>query len=169
MQIEELFIKIFQCNLANQEIHGFLLTMSLYSSSLVHLFSKREKSWYTLIFKASYINFSLIAWKVKVLVTQLCVTLCSSTHYSPPGSSVNGILQARILESVAIPLLQWIFPTQGSNQGLLHCRQILYQLSYQGSLFRFTPINYYFRFKITSIFQMLFYLYTKLNLIGRQE
>ena len=31
-------------------------------------------------------------------------------------------------------LLQWIFPTQESNQSLLHCRQILYQLSYQGSL-----------------------------------
>ena len=30
-------------------------------------------------------------------------------------------------------LLQGIFPTQESNQGLLHCRQILYQLSYQGS------------------------------------
>ena len=30
-------------------------------------------------------------------------------------------------------LLQWIFPTQESNQGLLHCRQILYQLSCQGS------------------------------------
>ena len=30
-------------------------------------------------------------------------------------------------------LLQGIFPTQGSNPGLLHCRQILYQLSYQGS------------------------------------
>ena len=29
--------------------------------------------------------------------------------------------------------LQGIFPTQESNQGLLHCRQILYQLSYQGS------------------------------------
>ena len=27
-------------------------------------------------------------------------------------------------------LLQWIFPTQLSNQGLLHCRRILYQLSY---------------------------------------
>ena len=44
MQIEELFIKIFQCNFANQEIHGFPLTMPLYSSSLVHLFSKREES-----------------------------------------------------------------------------------------------------------------------------
>ena len=29
--------------------------------------------------------------------------------------------------------LQGIFPTQGSNLGLLHCRQILYQLSHQGS------------------------------------
>ena len=28
-------------------------------------------------------------------------------------------------------LLQWIFPTQESNPGLLHCRQILYQLSYE--------------------------------------
>ena len=30
-------------------------------------------------------------------------------------------------------LLQQIFPTQELNQGLLRCRQILYQLSYQGS------------------------------------
>ena len=30
-------------------------------------------------------------------------------------------------------LLQWIFLTQESNWGILHCRQILYQLSYQGS------------------------------------
>ena len=30
-------------------------------------------------------------------------------------------------------LLQGIFPTQGSNPGLSHCRRILYQLSYQGS------------------------------------
>ena len=33
----------------------------------------------------------------------------------------------------SLSLLQWIFPTQESNQGLLHCRQILYQLSYEGS------------------------------------
>ena len=33
----------------------------------------------------------------------------------------------------SLSLLQWIFPTQESNWGLLHCRQILYQLSYQGS------------------------------------
>ena len=34
----------------------------------------------------------------------------------------------------SLSLLQGLFPTQKSNQGLLHCRQILYQLSYQGNL-----------------------------------
>ena len=33
----------------------------------------------------------------------------------------------------SLSLFQWIFPTQESNRGLLHCRWILYQLSYQGS------------------------------------
>ena len=51
---------------------------------------------------------------------------------SPPGSSVHGILQARYW-SGSCSHLQGIFPTQGLNQGLLHCRQILYHLSYQGS------------------------------------
>ena len=35
----------------------------------------------------------------------------------------------------SLSLLQQTFPTQGSNWGLLHCRWILYQLSYQGSPF----------------------------------
>ena len=33
----------------------------------------------------------------------------------------------------SLSLLQGIFPTQGSNPGLLHCRQVLYQLSHKGS------------------------------------
>ena len=33
----------------------------------------------------------------------------------------------------SLSLLQGIFPTQGLNPGLLHCRQILYQLSHKGS------------------------------------
>ena len=40
---------------------------------------------------------------VPCLVPQSCPTLCDLTDYSPPGSSVLGILQARILEWVAIP------------------------------------------------------------------
>ena len=39
----------------------------------------------------------------------------------------------RILEWVAISFSRGIFSTQGSNPGLLHCRQMLYHLSHQGS------------------------------------
>ena len=53
------------------------------------------------------------------------VGLCEPLDCSPPGSSVHGILQA--------PFSRVIFPTQESNPGLLHCRQILHCLSYQGS------------------------------------
>ena len=38
-----------------------------------------------------------------VLVTQLCLTLCSHMDCSLPGSSFHGILQVRILEWIAIP------------------------------------------------------------------
>ena len=39
-----------------------------------------------------------------MLVAQLCLILCNTMDYSPPGSSVHGILQVRVLEWVAIPL-----------------------------------------------------------------
>ena len=76
--------------------------------------------------------------------SQLCLTLCDPRDYT-----VHGILQARILEWVPFPspgdlpnqnigegslsLLQGIFPTQGLNQGLPHCRQILYRRSHKAS------------------------------------
>ena len=47
--------------------------------------------------------------------------------------TVHGIVQARILEWVAFPFSRGIFPIQGSNPGLQHCRQTLYQLSHKGS------------------------------------
>ena len=42
--------------------------------------------------------------KWRLLVAQTCLTLCNPMDCSPPGSSVHGILQARILGWVAIPL-----------------------------------------------------------------
>ena len=66
--------------------------------------------------------------KVKVKVTELCPTLCD-----PKDCTFHEILQARILEWVAIPFSRGISPNQGSNSGLLHYRQILYQLSHMGS------------------------------------
>ena len=58
-------------------------------------------------------------------VTQSCLTLCDPMDCSLPGSSLRGILQARVLEWVAISFSKWIFPTRGSNPGLLHSRQTL--------------------------------------------
>ena len=54
------------------------------------------------------------------LVAKSCLTLVTPWTASPPGYSVHGILQARILEWVIISLLQGIFPTQGMDLGLPH-------------------------------------------------
>ena len=50
----------------------------------------------------------------------------NSLPAEPPGKPKNTCVGN-------LSLLQQIFPTQESNQGLLHCRRILYQVSYQGS------------------------------------
>ena len=76
-------------------------------------------------FEARKYNWGFITSLVKV--AQSCLTLGNTMFYT-----VHGILQARILEVGSLSLLG-IFPTQGSNPGLPHCRRILYQLSYKES------------------------------------
>ena len=69
---------------------------------------------------------------VKVKLLSCVRLLCDLMDCSTPGSSVHGVLQARILEWVAISFSKVIFPTLGSNSGLPRCRQTLYRLSHQG-------------------------------------
>ena len=107
--------------------------------------------------------------EVEVKVTQSCLTLCDPMEFSRPeywsGSSFpspGGLLNPGIeprsptLQADSFPaeppgkskntgvgslsLLQGIFPTQESNRGLLHFRQILYQLSHQGSQQALEPV-----------------------------
>ena len=67
---------------------------------------------------------------------QSCSTLCDAMEWTPPGSSIHGILQARILEWVTV------LSSRGSfNPGIkptspvsLYCRQILSLVSHMGSL-----------------------------------
>ena len=61
------------------------------------------------------------------------MTLCDLMDCSPPDSSVHGDSPGKNTEVGCHALLQGIFPTQGSNPGLPHCRWILYCLSHQGS------------------------------------
>ena len=67
------------------------------------------------------------------LVGQSCPTLCDPMGCRPPRSSVHGDSPGKNTGVGCQALLQGIFPTQGSNPGLPHCRRILYQLSHQGS------------------------------------
>ena len=73
----------------------------------------------------------IISLKVKVLFTQSRPALRNPMDCRLPGSSVHGILQARILEWVAMLFSRGIFPIQGLNLDLLHCRWILYHLSHR--------------------------------------
>ena len=52
---------------------------------------------------------------------------------SPSGSSIHGDSPDKNTGVGCLSLLQGTFPTQGSNLGLLHCRQIRYHPSHQGS------------------------------------
>jgi len=60
-----------------------------------------ERKWFT---QASHLSSRThpSACDVKVFCAQFCLTLCNPMDYSPPGSSVHGIFQARTLEWVAI-------------------------------------------------------------------
>ena len=83
-------------------------------------------------------------------VTQSYLTLCDPMDYNPPGSSVRGIFQARILEWVFISSSKGSSWPQGSNPGLLCLcigKWILY-LCHLGnplndlSMYKFTPSLY---------------------------
>ena len=64
--------------------------------------------------------FTQFMWSNWDIYVQSRLTLCDPIDYSPPGSSVHGIFQARILEWVTISFPRGIFLTQGSNQCLLN-------------------------------------------------
>ena len=67
----------------------------------------------------------------KSMECQLRQTFLCSWAWPP---QIESLIQARILEWVGSHFfLQGIVPTQGSNLDTLHCRQILYCLSHQGS------------------------------------
>ena len=67
----------------------------------------------------------------KQLVSRSCPTLCDPMDCILLGSSIHGILQARVLQWVAISYSRGIFPTQGLTPSLPYCRQILCCLSHQ--------------------------------------
>ena len=68
------------------------------------------------------------------LVAQLCSTLCDPTDCSPPGSSVCGVPQARILEWVAILFSRGSFQPRDRTRVSCTVRQILYRVATRKAL-----------------------------------
>ena len=85
----------------NQETKGHRdcqLSKSCHGSGRADILTKVDSE--IAISKRSLIELTV---RVHAKVLQSCLTLCNPMDYSPPDSSVHGILQARILEWVAIP------------------------------------------------------------------
>ena len=99
---------------ANLQVHIVMCSVMSHSLRPHHDFRQSE------VIKNESVK--LLESKVKVKVTQLCPTLCSPWNAPGQNTGVGSLSH-----------LQGIFPTQGSNPGLLHCRRLLYQLSHQGS------------------------------------
>ena len=76
---------------------------------------------------------SIFSIYVKVSVAQFCLTLCDPMDCSSPGSSGHGILQARILQWVAIAFSRGCSQLRDQTQVSCIGRRILYHLSHQGS------------------------------------
>ena len=98
------------CSLPGSFVHGILQTRILERVAI--LFprgSSRPRDW-TWISCIAGRFFTIRAKLVKMKVAQSCPTLCYPVEYSPPGSFVHGIFQARILEWVAISF------SRGSSQ-----------------------------------------------------
>ena len=86
----------------------------------------------------------LIYLMLLLLSLQPCLTLCDPKNYSPPGSSVHGILQARILEWIAM----------SSSQGSSWPRDLLTSPALAGGFFTTSAIPLYWEPKT------LYYTYT---------
>ena len=76
---------------------------------------------------------SLLFW----CASSLSLTFCNPNGLQPARLPVHGDYPGKNTGVGCHALLQGIFPAQGLNPGLPHCRQILYWLGHQGSPFRY--------------------------------
>ena len=113
-----------------------LFSVSIFSSKgyLSHGSKKKKKKliWYSQTQKFQGI------FPVTESESESCPVMSHSLWLHRPYSPWNCPGQNTRVGSLS--LLQGTFPTQGSNPGFPHCRRILYQLSYQGSLVTEAPI-----------------------------
>ena len=97
---------------------------------------------------------------VLCFIAQPCLTVCDPMDCGLPGSSVHEDSPGENT-GVGCHLLQGIFPTQGLNPSLPHCRQILYHLSHQGSPFK--SYNYSYSHEVISYYGLSFFVVVQIE------
>ena len=86
-------------------LFSFIKTEKISIHPSVHFININYQLLSNLLFRQCGDSGIFEAMKVQALVAQLCLTLCDSVDYSPPGSSVRAILWERTLE--------WPLPSSG--------------------------------------------------------
>ena len=129
-------VSLFTC-LSNWTEHGDRVGFLILCRSTGHAFCREESSFLDntrgvliTLFLYMFVFWSLYPVPLYLgcnfentnVVKCVSLTLCYPIDYCSPGSSVHGILQARMLKWVAISSSRGIFPFQRSNLSLLHCR-----------------------------------------------
>ena len=107
----------------------YLSYLQLFTQNLAQTHNRDTHTYKYTHTHTSQLKWIELIWSIQSEITQLCPTHCNPmvSVYSPwnsPGKN-TGVW--------SLSLLQGIFPTQGLNPGLPHCKQILYQLSHKGS------------------------------------
>ena len=113
----------------------------LFYSSLICLYHLNYFNIYSFLsFLILWLSWYLGSLVLLLEITFISVTICESESHSVVSNSLrpHGLYSpwnspGQNTGVGSLSLLQGIFPTQGLNQHLLHCRQILYHMSHQGS------------------------------------
>ena len=107
----------FTVSLSNSVPLSHFSIFPLFARVFLHLLCEKADSHHlSLIYLI--VQFQCMCMYAKSL--QSCPTLCDPMDGSSPGSSVHGILQARMLERIDMPSSRGSFQTQGSNPYFLH-------------------------------------------------
>ena len=115
--------------------------LSCYTGMLNHFSMSLFIYWHACLFIIPILLRLLIVMiiSISMLVTQFCLTLCNPMDYSPPGSSVHGIFQARILKWVAIPFSRGFSQTRAWTQ--VSCIADMKHLCQAVNCFQFSSIT----------------------------
>ena len=144
------------CSLPGSSVHGILQAIVLEWVAISFCRRSSRPRDRTRVSRIGGRHFNLWGWECnmqfRIILTNshTCLHAQSLSHVWFPATPWT--VPARLLRSWDFldentgvgcrSLLQQIFPTQGSNLGLRHCRQILYRLSYQGKQKSLTELNF---------------------------